>query len=340
MNSSVKDFVKIKFLTLEELIINLDRLSRFKLPEDSFSRVFNSVILKNLIYPKYSQKEIENFNSEEISVLFQKIWNESVYNIFGKTKDSGCAQMALISVIKSTFKNIDANTETLLNTHLNIFPVLKKVNYEKAPINLKFLIKVNESFNNCSFSLNDLINIRMNFGLKYPIRKLIIAEGITEEILLPVFASKLGCNFDKEGIYIIGSGGKSKSPSLYLKLKDKLNIPIVLLFDSDAKEICQFLQKQMLRKDKILIIENGEFEDILSINLLKRSLNGEYMQTLPAVKSDFHIYNSMCENIEYYYKSRHLGEFKKAKLSKIIAGNVKYKTDITDDIKLLIKRIL
>ena len=86
MNSSVKDFVKIKFLTLEELIINLDRLSRFKLPEDSFSRVFNSVILKNLIYPKYSQKEIENFNSEEISVLFQKIWNESVYNIFGKTK--------------------------------------------------------------------------------------------------------------------------------------------------------------------------------------------------------------------------------------------------------------
>ena len=174
----------------------------------------------------------------------------------------------------------------------------------------------------------------------FPIKKLIIVEGITEEILLPVFAEKLKHNFQNEGIYILGAGGKSKSPSLYMKLKDKVKIPIILLFDNDAKEICDILKNNLHDKDKIIIISNGEFEDILSLNLLKRALNNEYEPATPVVIDDLRIYNKMCENIEEFYKSRHLGEFKKAKLSKIIAENIKYETDITEEIKNIIFSII
>ena len=46
------------------------------------------------------------------------------------------------------------------------------------------------------------------------------------------------------------------------------------------------------------------------------------------------------ENIENFYRSRHLGEFKKAKLSKIVAQNVKYNTDITDEVRNIIDEIV
>ena len=164
--------------------------------------------------------------------------------------------------------------------------------------------------------------------------------GITEEILLPVFANKLDSNFDELGIYILGAGGKSKSPSLYLKLRDKLKIPVILLFDSDAKEICEVLNKSLLKKDKTILIEQGEFEDILSLNTIKRSLNTEYKPATPLQIDELRIKDKMCDNIDLFYKTRHLGEYKKSKVAKIIAENIKYDTDISIEIKKIIKMII
>ena len=181
---------------------------------------------------------------------------------------------------------------------------------------------------------------RKKYNLKFPISKLIIVEGITEEILLPIFAKKLKHDFDNEGIYILGAGGKSKSPALYVKLKEKVKIPIVLLFDNDAIEICNILNKNLTKKDKIIIISQGEFEDILSLNLIKRSLNSEYEPVSKLLIDDLRIENKMCNNIELFYRTRHLGEFKKSKFSKIIAENIKYETDITEEIKNIIFSII
>ena len=43
-----------------------------------------------------------------------------------------------------------------------------------------------------------------------------------------------------------------------------------------------------------------------------------------------------CENIEEFYRTRHLGEYKKSRVSKLIANNIAYKTDITEEIKEII----
>lgn len=340
MNHLKKSSIKYKYLTFDELVVNLDRLSRFKHPDYAFSRVFNSILLKNLIYPKYSKKDIDNLDAEYVSMLIKEIWNNSVKNLYGEVLYSDIPIKTIKTINKYYFKNIDKKTKIFLNTKLAINQILNEIDPNNASMNIKFLIKVNQKLKINQINIENLVKVREKYALKYPIKKLLIVEGITEEILLPVFSEKLKHNLDKEGIFILGAGGKSKSPTLYLELKDNLKIPVILLFDADANEIYKKLSTLILKKDKILIINKGEFEDILSTNLIKRSLNKEYLPASPLLINDLHITNKMCNNIDLFYKSRHLGEYKKSKFSKIIAQNVKYKTDITPDIKDLINEII
>lgn len=340
MDLAKNDNIKYKLLSFQELVINLDRLSRFKLPEEAYFRVFTSILFKCLIYPKYSKQDLEKLSSKVISKYVKVIWNASVKEIFDVNNDNFEANKALKLMCNIPFKNIDADTKVLMNTKLNISAVLMNIDEKTAPLNLKFLIEANKIFNkNNPITIAKALDLRNNKCLKFPVSKLIIVEGITEEILLPVFASKLKHDFNKEGIYVLGAGGKSKSPNIYMKLREKLRIPVFFLFDNDALEQCIMLEKKVLKKDKIIVIEKGEFEDILSLNLLKRSLNREYETITPLLKDDLHIYNKMCENIEYYYRTRKLGEFKKSKLSKIIAKNIKYKTDVTKEINDIITKL-
>lgn len=333
--------IKYKLLSFDELVINLDRLTRFKLPEDSYNRVFNSIIFKCLIFPKYSKKEIENLDSKLISNFVETIWNESVKNCCANFEENKYLNNVKKMIINKTFKNIDNRTKDYINTKLNYSSVLNNINYNEAPDNLKFWITINKEIKEESQVTQGFISeLRNKYKLKFPVEKLLIVEGITEEILLPVFAEKIGRDFNKHGIYILGAGGKSKSPSLYINLKNKIKIPTILLFDADANEICVSLNNSLDKKDKILIIKKGEFEDILSLNLIKRALNNEYEPATPLIKEDLHTYNNMCENIENFYRTRHLGEFKKSKLSKIIAKNIKYDTDITEEIKNIILNIV
>lgn len=327
-------------LTVDELVINLDRLSRFKLPEYSYFRVFSSIIQKNLIFPKYTKSELETLSPEIISSIVKEIWNKSVQNIWGKSNSFDSAYKAQKMLINQTYKNIDEKTSVFVKTVLRFSEILNSLSNNELPKNLKFLKKVSDTYKDSNFSFKDLIQLRDEYALEFPISRLIIVEGITEEILLPVFANKLGVNFDEKGVYILGAGGKSKSPSLYFELKDKIKIPISILFDDDAKDIVDVLNTNLMKKDKSVLIQKGEFEDILSVNLIKRSLNAEYEIAVPIAKSELSLYPRMCQNLEEFYRTRHLGEFKKAKLSKILAENIKYDTDVTEDIKCLIKSLL
>ncbi len=340
MNFPLDKSVKYKLMSRQELIVNLNRLTRFKLPEDAYGRVFSSVILKYLIYPKYTKDDIEFLAPEFISEIVAEIWNKSVENIFGRAEFPDITYKVCKLLIDNTYKNIDGRTKIYINTKLNFSEILKSISTGQMPLNLKMPATANSKIKKTVFTYKDLIDLRIKYNLKFPLSKLIIAEGITEEILLPVFADKLGYNFDKCGIYILGAGGKSKSLNLYAMLRDKVKIPITLLFDADAGDINKILKTNLRTKDKSVIIQNGEFEDILSLNLIKRALNNEYDIAVPLTKKELYIYDRMCRNIENFYRTRRLGEFKKSKFSGIIAKNIKYKTDITCEIKNLFKLML
>lgn len=67
-------------------------------------------------------------------------------------------------------------------------------------------------------------------------RKVILVEGETELGALPIFAAKIGYNFDENGVSVIKVGGK-KTFEFYVKLCEGFKIPHFILADKDASEI-------------------------------------------------------------------------------------------------------
>lgn len=73
-------------------------------------------------------------------------------------------------------------------------------------------------------------------GLLFPVKKVILCEGITEEILLPEFARLCNYDFKENGIYVISAGGKNQVVKYFYKFAQNLKLPVFILLDNDAKE--------------------------------------------------------------------------------------------------------
>ena len=66
---------KVKPLTKEQLIISVDRLTRFKNTEVKYLRVFSDILTNNLISPKFKKSDLEAMDYEEL-----KSWAEYIIN--------------------------------------------------------------------------------------------------------------------------------------------------------------------------------------------------------------------------------------------------------------------
>lgn len=66
-------------------------------------------------------------------------------------------------------------------------------------------------------------------------RKVVLVEGPTEEYSLPLYAAALGYDMDKEGVSVIGSGGKGQMDRL-LRVFNEFGIACYAIFDADCSE--------------------------------------------------------------------------------------------------------
>lgn len=64
-------------------------------------------------------------------------------------------------------------------------------------------------------------------------RVIVLVEGDTEELALPVYLDALGFDCDLYGVSIISVGGKNQIPK-YWRLLSKFNAPVIVLFDADS----------------------------------------------------------------------------------------------------------
>lgn len=317
--------IKFTKIQIDELILALDRLTRFKYPETSYYRVFSEIILKYLIEPKISKKQLQNVDFCVISDIVRQIWNDSLSDFPKNDTKNEFLNKLLQNEIKKTF-NINKEAEKLVNTKLNIFSVINAVKIdENTPINLKRMIYAAQ---------NDYkaVEFRKKYGLRFPVEKVILCEGITEEILLPKFSQLAGFDFDKNGIKLIGAGGKNQVAKLYCELKNELKIPIFVLLDADATETAEIIEEIIRPSDKIHLIKHGEFEDIFSLNLIKRTINNRFNNICECAICDFKKNEPMTKTLSEFYRLHELGDFQKADFAKELAQNLKYKTDLTEEI--------
>lgn len=312
--------MKIKPLTKEQLIISIDRLTRFKETETKYLRVFKDIIVTNLIEPKIKRHELDEIDYEDIKNYAEEIINSSVANIQNDLQ----INQNLFEYENSVF-NLSKNTQTLLknkinyNAIINIFP-------DEIPNNLKWLKIYKGSLNTAN-------------SLGYPVQKIVLCEGITEEILLPVFSKLCGFNFDEHGIHVISAGGKNQVVKYFYNFAECLKIPIFVLLDNDAKKNLEEINPKLRNFDKIHLLKSGEFEDLLPNSLIARTLNYATQNISLAPIDELEEATSKVEFLEEFFKHRGVHEFKKAEFANLVKQNIKDISDVSEEIVEIIDEI-
>lgn len=333
----LEEKIKIKPLTKQQIIISLDRLTRFKPTEDKYLRVFKDILTSNLIEPKFKKIQLDSMDYSVLTDFAQNIFNYSIEALGFEFSNDFEINQKLMQYEKSIFK-LDENTKKLLENKIDYKALIKLLDggmvippYEnELPLNLKWLKTLTKEVNQ--------EQNRKKSGLKFPIEKVIIVEGITEEILLPKFAKICGCDFDKQGLYLISAGGKNQVVKLFYKFADNLKLPMFVLLDNDAKENFEAISLKLRPKDRVKVLAIGEFEDILPLNLIKKTLNEHFRNYSSVTLEDLRVDAPMTQVLEDLFKQRGL-EFKKAEFASLVAEIIATKDDISPEIEAVILEI-
>ena len=320
---------KIKPLTESQLLISLDRLTRFKPTEEKYLRVFKDIAVSNLIYPKYKKTQLDSMDYQELTELIERIFKFSFDALNILPSNDFLINKKLLNYEKTVFK-FDKNVEKLLENKIDYQAAISLFEGKKLPLNLQWLKSLAQDINQ--------IDNRSDCGLRFPLEKIIIVEGITEEILLPKFARICGYDFDKMGINIISAGGKNQVVKLFYRFADILKLPMFILLDNDARDNFEEMSAKLRMQDKVHILECGEFEDTLPLNLIKRALNQQFdfsSVLLGELKKDL----PMTQILQEIFKQRGL-DFKKSEFAALAGENISTKKDISPEIKGIMQNLI
>lgn len=321
--------LKVKPLTKNQILISIDRLTRFKNTEIKYLRVFRDIITSNLIEPKYKKSELELMDYEKIKDLAEHIINYSLLSMQKNLEEDYLINQRLYDYENKIFVQ-DENTEKLLKNKINYKACLDFIT-EDSPVNLKWLKFLETSTN--------LQESRFKYNLKFPIEKVIIAEGATEETLLPEFAKLCNYDFEKEGIYVISAGGKNQVVKLYYSLVETLKLPIFVLLDKDAKENLEEIKPKLRPQDKIHLLNCGEFEDLLPVELIRKTLDYELKNISILEKEKLDETTPKVKYLEEVFKNRGMHEFKKVEFAQMVKRNIKTEADISPEVIDIIEEI-
>ena len=317
--------MKYKKLTQEQIIISLDRLTRFKYTKEKYFRVFTDIILSNLIEPKLKKSELLAMDANEIKNIAEEIFNNSI----NKNSNNYVINQKLKEYENSVFVN-DDYTQRLLSNKINYYDAVDLAE-GNLPVNLKWLKSLKEDW--------EQKVAREEHCLKFPIEKVILVEGLTEEILLPAFSKYLGFDFYRKGIQVIGAGGKNQVVKMYYKLIEELKVPVFLLLDRDAEENIRQIKPKLREIDKIHLVSCGEFEDLLPKSLIIKTLNSHFVNFTTVTDNDLADDLPEVKNLENIFKTKGLHEFKKADFAKLVRDNITENSDISDEIADIVKEI-
>lgn len=321
--------MKYKNLTKEQILISLDRLTRFKNPKEKYLRVFSDIILSSLLEPKFKKNDLEKIPVFQLRDYAVEIFNSSI-NSFSKTKINNLGVNERLKEYENSVFNCDSETNILLDNKIEYINAFKLID-ENSVVNLRWLKTLEYT--------TDLKKNREKNCLKFPIEKVLLVEGLTEETLLPAFSRFLGFDFYKKGIQIIPAGGKNQVVKLYYKLSEELRIPIFLLLDKDAEENIAQIKPRLRSFDKIHLVTCGEFEDLLPKSLIVKSVNAHLSNFGSITEADLSDDNGEVENLENIFKEKGLHEFKKAEFAKLVRDNIKENSDVSEEIRLIIEEL-
>ena len=355
---SLKNYYKFSFGTLNflaQLIWN--ESVRILNPAYSKENKENYGINSYLFY-----EETKEFSAKEM--LKRIVFSESVSSFAMPANFAESDFICDENVLKNIFQQVGINFENkyLEIQNLDIFSriyIAVKMNY---PINIDGFLQFADKQKDISQNIKRLIwlnnqikksNLAFDFEKTYklaenyrnqnrsrkPLKLIVLVEGATEEVLLPLFSSVAGIDFEKTGIELVAAGGKNQVARIYAEINLGVNLPIFIILDADAQEIADEIRKIIRQQDRLYLISGGEFEDILPDELICRATNSYYGLTGKINKEEISINGRKTVTLANLWKQKGFGEFKKAEFAQIIAENIKTSADLSEEMQKIILNI-
>lgn len=178
--------------------------------------------------------------------------------------------------------------------------------------------------------------------------KLLLVEGQTEAILVPLFAQLLDFDFNKQRVHMISGGGANQVAKRFLTLRETTRLPIACLLDGDAESQYDTISEHLQHNDILTSLVTGEFEDTFEISIFTSLLNrylqsmtGEYAPSLvefePLENSEFPSKVKRTHTLKKIWRERALGNFDKVEFAEFVAETLNSKQEIPEDFKLMIQ---
>ncbi len=286
----------------EYFLTVLDRLTRFEPAYIRYKRVFRDILNK---FDSLDKKNIIDLNDEikRVEYIFNSSLDNTGINYFDLNH--------LFMYLEDKYFEFNELSYQYLSSRLNISQMIKEIELnENLPKNLIWLKHV---INNPDC---DLAKLRYDNSLLYPIEKIILCEGQTEELLLEPICRLFGHDFNKLGIKVISAGGKNQVARKFYQMAEYTKLPFYILLDKDAYKIQELIKPKLRKIDTLYLIHKGEFEDIIPKNILLKTINYVHKNDYNCFFDDFNDDISMVSNLENIYKKYGFGDFKKAEFAK------------------------
>lgn len=152
---------------------------------------------------------------------------------------------------------------------------------------------------------------------------LILVEGESEEIFIPIIALRADINLKSKKIKVYNCKSKQKVLSDFLSFKEKYpDLKMVCLLDSDAvkeKEEIQRIITDKLDKYRLIYIEHGAFEDLFDLETSLTVLNALHPNGEDIIKDDIEQSKDFARSISKVLFLKKKEKFDKVKFAKMMA---------------------
>lgn len=169
---------------------------------------------------------------------------------------------------------------------------------------------------------------------------LILVEGESEEISIPILALKSGLFLTKENIKVFNAKSKQKLEAEFMSQREKFPLmKMICLLDSDAlkeAENISRLVKDNRDKYHLIHIKKGCFEDLFNLSKSVEILNLMYPDGESILIEDFDTSKDFGQNIGRILHDKKKAKFDKVKFAKLISSSVEVK-DIPIEVKDLLE---
>lgn len=312
--------------------------------------IFESICFKRAASVLSNNKQFQNFNTSDVLKNIDQFLEDHLRTALSWTE--GEIYWAAISVefLASVLSELQEDFSESQNEESAVIRFLFTVaNRIESQIELDTDtvrgVNVNTILDIFDEHLNEM---RSELPPEFLPERLLLVEGQTEAILVPLFAQLHGFDFIDYHILMISGGGANQVAKRFLSFRESTRLPIACLLDGDAESQFEIISQHLQHKDLIFSLPSGEFEDTFEITrfvqLLNRylqSMTGESAPSLvefaPLKKEQFPPELKRTQVLNRIWREKSLGDFDKVEFAEFVAQTIKTRGDVPFDFSSMIE---